>query len=188
MRATDDLKTEHGAVKRMLRVLEAASDRLSAGERVSPELFEDAIDFIRNFADRCHHGKEEELLFPALEKAGISRSGGPIGVMLSEHAEGRQFVQSMAAALEGYRKGDPESPKALAQAAKGYAALLAGHIYKEDNILFPMGDRVLSPEADAELVEGFERIESDRIGPGVHERYHEMIDRLEEEMGTAKPA
>ncbi len=70
------------------------------------------------FADQCHHGKEEDLLFPAMEAAGIPRESGPIGVMLEEHNIGRQYVRGMAEAVSGYRAGETQAGRAFAQNAK----------------------------------------------------------------------
>lgn len=179
MRASDVLKNEHRAVERVLGVLERAADRLDAGETVPVEVFDGSLDFLRNFADKCHHGKEETALFPAMAKAGVPVERGPIGVMLAEHDEGRRYIRAMAEALEGYRRGDEAAKVALTGSARGYATLLAEHIRKEDSILFPMGDRVLSEAAQQELVAEFDRIEAEHIGPGVHERYHAMIDELD---------
>lgn len=182
MLATEVLKQEHRAVERVLRIIERASARLEAGEDVPASVFEDCLDFIRNFVDRCHHGKEEDYLFPALEKMGIPRQGGPVAVMLVEHDEGRGFVRAMVAAVAAYKRGDKAARAKLIENARGYASLLAQHIQKEDNILYAMGDQVLSAAKQQELVEAFERIEQERIGPGEHERYHAMIDRLETEV------
>jgi len=179
MRASDVLKNEHRAVERMLGVLQRAANRLDAGEAVPVEIFDGSLDFLRNFADKCHHGKEEMALFPAMAKAGVPVDRGPIGVMLAEHEEGRRYIRAMAEALEGYRRGDHAARAALAESARGYATLLAEHIKKEDSILFPMSDRVLSESVQQELVAEFDRIEAEHIGAGVHERYHAMIDELD---------
>lgn len=84
MKPTDILKEEHVLILEMLRVIEAMCAKMDKGERPDIASLEKMIDFIRNFADKCHHAKEEKLLFPALEKAGIAREGGPVGVMLHE--------------------------------------------------------------------------------------------------------
>jgi hemerythrin-like domain-containing protein len=179
MRPTEELVTEHNAIKRMLRVLEQVAQRLEAGAQVDVSDLEQMVDFIRGFADRCHHGKEEDLLFCAMEEAGISRQEGPIGMMLHEHAVGRNYVQGMAEGIASYKAGDAAAATRIAENARGYAALLTRHIFKEDNILYPIADRVLSPETQAELMEGFEQIERERVGPGKHEEYHALLDRLE---------
>jgi hemerythrin-like domain-containing protein len=163
----------------MLTVAEKAAQRLAAGKEVSPQVFTDTVDFLRNFADKCHHGKEENQLFPAMEKAGIPRQGGPIGVMLVEHDQGRAFIRSMDEAGQRYASGDAAARAPLAAAVRGYVELLRGHIYKEDTILFPMADSVLPASEQARLGKAFEDVEANVMGPGVHERYHAMLDEME---------
>ena len=170
MKATDVLRDEHAGIERMLALVEVGAKRLQQGEQVPPELFRDATDFFRGFADACHHAKEEEQLFPSLEEHGVPREGGPVGVMLIEHDEGRAFVRAMSAAVEPYAAGDPAARTALVQNALGYVALLRQHIFKENQILFPMADQVFSPAEQSELYDAFDRIEHERTGPGEHEQ------------------
>ncbi len=167
----------------MLAVLEAAAKRLDDGERVRPGLFRDAVDFVRNFADRCHHGKEEQNLFPRMEERGVPRVGGPIGVMLMEHDQGRDFVAAIADSIDAYDGGDASSARVIVDNARGYIELLHGHIAKEEEVLFPMADSVLSPADQKEMEERFQKIETEIMGPGVHERYHRLLDDLERELG-----
>lgn len=176
--ATQELRNEHEGIKVALAVLDRMADQVEAGQSVNLDDVDQIIDFLKTLADRCHHGKEEDLLFPALEKVGVSREQGPIGVMLAEHDHGRAHISAMTDALAGLREGDPRAGTAFATAARGYVRTLGDHIEKENNVLFVMAERQLSPEEHAGLVEGFERIEQERIGPGVHERYHALLDRL----------
>jgi len=145
MSATQSLKEEHQVILRMIRILRVASEKLEKGETVSPQVFKKTVDFVRTFADRCHHGKEEDTLFPVMEKRGIPRQGGPIAVMLMEHDQGRGFVKSLAEAIDKCERGDATAKTAIVQNSRAYAELLSQHIYKEDNILYTMADRVLSP-------------------------------------------
>lgn len=177
MRATEALKEEHKVIEKVLQVLERSARRLEAGDRVGPEIFDGTLDFLKNFADRCHHYKEEEVLFPALEAKGLPREGGPTGVMLHEHEEGRGLIRAMGEALGGYKRGDVKATKALAQAAKRYTILLREHIPKENDILYPMADEALRGE-DGRLMERFERVEEERMGEGAHERYHALVEEL----------
>lgn len=179
MYASSVLKDEHRGIEKMLRALSREAGRLEAGERVDPAIIEQGIDFLRNFADQCHHTKEEKELFPALEKAGVPVEGGPIGVMLADHEQGRDYIRAMAQALDAYKLGDSAAAAQLAGSIRGYVELLTAHIWKEDNVLFAMADRVLPPAVQEQLVASFDRIESEQIGPGVHERYHQMLDELE---------
>ena len=178
MKATDILKEEHSLILVMLQVLDTACATMESGGHVDHGDIADMIDFIRNFADRCHHAKEENLLFPAMEKAGISRDRGPIGVMLAEHTAGRNFVKGMDKALGQMKAGDETAAEMFIADTQGYVSLLDGHIMKENNVLFAMADENLSDGQQKELIEGFERVEREEIGAGVHEKYHEILHRL----------
>ncbi|MBP7734391.1 MAG: hemerythrin domain-containing protein [Spirochaetes bacterium] len=178
MKATDILREEHDLILVMLQVVDSACARIEEGEGADPSHLADMIDFIQNFADRCHHAKEENLLFPALRKTGLGGDNGPIGVMLAEHSEGRYFVKGMKEALEEMKAGDTMASERFIADAGGYVKLLDGHIMKENNILFRMADERLTDTQQKELLEGFDRVEREEIGAGVHEKYHDMLHRL----------
>jgi hemerythrin-like domain-containing protein len=180
MKPIEDLKQEHDAVKTTLKILDRiCSEAEKTGEIPNPDHLDQLIEFFRIFVDKCHHGKEEALLFPALEEVGVSREGGPIGVMLKEHQQGRDLVAKMNAALSHYAEGNREAIRDLIQNARAYITLLNQHIDKENNVLFPLADRHLPREKQAELWEGFETIETEKIGAGKHEAFHRMIESLE---------
>ena len=165
MKATDILRQEHELILVMLQVLDAACARMEEGEKVNPEYLAEMVDFIKNFADRCHHAKEEKFLFPALRLTGIGHENGPIGVMLAEHAEGRFFAKGMGEALEELRAGDSVAAGKFIADAGGYVKLLDGHIMKENNILFRMADERLADNQQKELLKEFDRVEREEIGP-----------------------
>ena len=179
--ATEILKEDHRLIERLLRVLAQAAGKVEKGEEVSTTVFARALDFIRNFADRCHHGKEEDCLFPALEAHGLPRHAGPVAVMLSEHEEGRGYVRGLAQALEQWQKGDKSAARAVASNARGYADVLANHIPKEDNILYPMGENILPEGVKKALLEAYKGVEK-RLGEGKHHEYVHLIEELEKEL------
>jgi hemerythrin-like domain-containing protein len=179
---TGILKEEHRVIERMLRILNVACEKLEKSEEVSPDIFKKAIDFIRIFADRCHHGKEEETLFTLVEERGVPREGGPTGVMLIEHEQGRNFVKALAGAVERYEQGDEDAKSAIIENARGYTRLLAQHIPKEDDILYPLADRVLTSKDKEKLLEKFEEVERERIGEGKHIEYIHLVEELEKEL------
>ena len=180
MTATEQLRAEHEGIRLMLRILEKYCAKLEGGEAVDPEDGERMVEFIRVFADRCHHEKEEGLLFPSMERHGIPREGGPIGVMLHEHEAGRAFVRGMVEALEKFRGGDKGAGSAFVENARGYIQLLSAHIEKENQVLFPMADMRLTAGEQTELAEAFETVETEKIGAGKHEEFHALLDRLRE--------
>jgi hemerythrin-like domain-containing protein len=182
LEATQALSQDHRTIERLLDSLEEAASRLLRGERVRPGFFLDAAQFIAGFADACHHRKEEGALFPAMEAAGLPRSGGPISVMLHEHERGRQYTAAMREAAQKLASGDHSAADEVVENAHGYVALLRQHIMKEDNILFQMAQRVLGPDKQHELSEEFERIESAQAQDGSHGKYLALVEALEREM------
>jgi hemerythrin-like domain-containing protein len=157
---------------------EAQSIR-NSGE-VQGERIEKMLDFFREFADHCHHAKEEKLLFEKMEGRGVPVSGSPIAVMLQEHEEGRRRLKSVAEALPKAGSGDASAVASVRDNLLAYIRLLRGHIDKEDNILYPMADRLFTPEDQRALTEAFEKVEAEEIGEGVHEKYHQLAHDLAE--------
>lgn len=173
MTATEDLRAEHAGILLMLDILRVLITRLEAGDPVPGAELEDILEFLTVFVDKCHHGKEEDILFPALKTAGVLADSGPIGVLLHEHSLGREYIREMKAALEGSGKtGTFVAP------AQGYIELLTQHIAKENTVLFPMAEQLLDMAALTTMHEDFEQLERERIGLGRHEAFHKLLDEL----------
>jgi len=180
--ATNILRKEHEDILDMLDAAEEIAWRLDRGERVPPETVDCLLEFFRLFADRCHHGKEEELLFPLLEEKGMRLESGPIGVMLFEHDEGRALIRQMEESAQAYARGTVGSGARWATAAHGYVALFNAHISKENNVLFPLADRLLGDVEQKLLAHAFEKVEQEKMGAGTHEHMHTRMKQLLEEI------
>jgi hemerythrin-like domain-containing protein len=178
MEPTTILSNEHRVIEVMLSVLENLADKALAENRLDRQSAEEAVDFFKNFADRYHHGKEENHLFAALINKGMPKEGGPVGQMIIEHDQGRAFVREMAESIEADKRGDGNATKIFIRNALGYVELLRAHIHKEDNILFPMAGRFLEAEEKVELLEKFESVESEHMGQGTHEKYIKIAENL----------
>ena len=174
-KAIADLMNEHEAILSAILILERMIGTIEKPTLVDTIDINDFIGFLKEFADKCHHGKEEGLLFPALVGAGIPDKGGPIGVMLADHAQGRKLIRDMEESISP----DVDRFK-LAQAAGAYANLLRNHIQKENVMLFPMAERMLTETQLEKLYEGFEEHEEKVIGQGRHEELHAMLKSLQE--------
>jgi len=175
-KATALLSDEHRVIERVLAALEKLTEK-PATDFLAP--WNKALDFIRHFADQCHHIKEEKVLFPAMEAHGIPNEGGPIGMMLMEHEEGRAYVRAMFDALGKIAAGDPSAQAALCDNAKQYLRLLREHIQKEDDILFRMADEVIPEDEQKQLLKSFETHEAEEMGAGVHGKYLKIAAELE---------
>ncbi len=186
MNAIEELVNEHEAIRLTLKILDRICNEIDHSRSIpNPADLEQLLEFFGVFVDRCHQSKEEDLLFPALEAVGISRTGGPIGVLLEEHEQGRQHVARMKRGLSDYRNGDPRALSTVNNEARAYIDLLSRHIQKENQVLFPLAARHLSAAAQNELKSGFDRIEETKIGAGRHEAFHRLLDRLEADYLTA---
>lgn len=174
-KATQDLKNEHEAI---LHVLTIVDKMLSADTKQDADLFKfgtELIYFLKTFADKCHHGKEENYLFNELIARGIPNEGGPIGVMLQEHRLGREYIAHMDQALSSKNLND------FKEYAIRYRDLLRDHIQKENNALFVMADKVLDDARQEDLFGKFTEFEETVIGQGIHEQMHAMINQWEVE-------
>lgn len=178
MKATEILMEEHDVIIRVLAALELEVNKARNGKS-QPEFFIDAGDFIKGFADGCHHAKEEGVLFKHMESAGVPVQGGPIAVMLSDHEQGRLFTRQMRVAAERWQAGDSSAVQQVIENASGYIQLLLGHIFKENNILFPMADRVIPAEQHSAIDSAFDHVEHEETGAGVHEKYLALAEKLE---------
>lgn len=181
MNATSVLMNEHRLIEHVLDALDIAADHLARSRLVRPAFFLDAADFIAGFADGCHHRKEEGVLFGAMQESGAPSGGGPIAVMLAEHEEGRALTRGLREAARALEAGDESARARVVSNARRYVSLLREHIAKEDGVLFPLADRLLSTERQARVIEGFDRVEREETGAGAHEKFHALAERLERE-------
>lgn len=178
MRATEILMAEHEVILSVLDCVERLAEDAERRGALDIESAGQALEFLANFADRCHHGKEEDQLFPALISRGLPRNAGPVAVMLSEHELGRAEVAGMRTALGDARRSVAGSAQRFAGHARAYVELLRAHIDKENGVLFPMADGMLGEAEQAELTRAFDRVEREDIGHGEHERYLELARGL----------
>lgn len=178
MKATNELIQEHEGIEIMLRVLLALSEKFEKGERIPVEHTDGILEFLTTFVDKCHHGKEEEFLLPALQAAGFTRYAPPCGDVLREHEQGRILMSRFKDGLEKYNAGDRTSAACISRTISNYVSLLTRHIARENAVLFPLAEDKLEAAKDSELVGSFEKLEQDRIGPGKHQEFHAFLERL----------
>jgi hemerythrin-like domain-containing protein len=160
VRATDILMQEHRAIEQVLDALARGAERLRAGASARPALFLEAVDFVREFADGCHHRKEEDVLFEAMVACGFPRDGGPIGVMRAEHEEGRALVQALHEAAQRLAAGDAAARDDVVHSTGAYVDLLRRHIQKEDHVLYRMAHQALGPAEQERVGDACNRLDA----------------------------
>jgi hemerythrin-like domain-containing protein len=173
-KATEDLRKEHDSILHVLSVMGRMISDKTKEDIVKLKYYNELIYFLKIFADKCHHGKEELYLFKELIRSGLSDEEGHIGILLAEHNRGREFIDLMSRSLGS------KNMKAFHISAAGYRELLPNHIARENNVLFAIADRMLDDARQDEISEGFAKHEESVIGHGVHERLHAMIESWDE--------
>ena len=167
METTKILNKEHENILKVIASIERECEQLNNGKEIDEKYFEKAIDFIINYADKFHHAKEEDILFEEFNKVSEQAHCNPVDQMLHEHNIGRNFVKGMKQAIKIKDKEE------LIKNAQGYAELLKEHIYKEDHILYPMTEEVISEEKQEEMLRKFKEIKSDQ-------KYLDYVKEFEE--------
>jgi hemerythrin-like domain-containing protein len=177
-KAIEVLMNEHRLIERVLGSLETLTAEVEGGLVPERPLLVDFGMFFRDFADACHHGKEEDILFQRMTERGFPRDTGPVAVMLYEHKVGRGHVSALRQVGEGTGPLAPMETRLVLEHAGAFIPLLRTHILKEDRILYPMAMRLLTgPEMDA-MEATFEVLEAQMHADGSYDRLHDLADRL----------
>jgi hemerythrin-like domain-containing protein len=176
-KALDILMDEHRVIERVLGSLETLAGRLE--DEPDPRgALRDFGRFFKEFADRCHHAKEEDRLFVEMVRHGFPREQGPIAVMLADHVEGRAHVGALVRAGEATGPLTAEERASVRFHVHAYVPLLRGHIQKEDRVLYPMAADAIPADVMERLAADFEGHERHEMGEGAHEELHRLAKRL----------
>ena len=178
MTPTEILIDEHHLIVAVLDCLEEAAGRLDSGETVSPEFFLDAAEFVAGFADKYHHGKEEDILFVALTARDMPRDSGPVAVMLYEHDEGRKYTAAFRSAAEQMKTGDEGAAADVVRNVFDYVNLLRQHIMKENNVLFPMAEQIIPADTMREVRKDFQRVMDEGARNDIPAKYQALAEKL----------
>lgn len=175
----DYLVAEHEMIERAMAVFKAELETIVVGS-VATYRLRRAVDFLLQFGDRVHNVKEETVLFPLMGQRGIPSQGGPIGVMLAEHEAERTLLQRFLDALPGLASLSDDEAAVLKSDGAQYLKVRAEHIWKENDVLYPMGRKVLTDEDNGNLVAEFEQIDKGFYGDGAGKHFTQMIEEAEE--------
>lgn len=176
--STASLRKDHDLIQIVVRAIESTTEMLRDGKQIPESILTQVIDFSLNFTDICHHSKEEDSLFPSLEKAGMPTTMGPIAMMLMEHQRSREIAKDMNKHSKEYIKtGDADN---LIKTMQQYTQHITEHLWKENNRLFMMADARLqnvSSQVDQQLNE-IENAKFEEIGK-TRKHYEEIADNLQ---------
>lgn len=177
MSAIQILVTEHDRILTMIEVAKHLLKEENADNLPIDDL-KRVIDFIRNFADKYHHMKEEDVLFQEMVNHGMPSESGPIAVMTHEHNVGRSYVKQAAEALDVYSSGDKSAFATVKNNLLNYCELLTNHISKENNVLYPMAERMLPGRVLDKMDNTFEQTNSTTENNEYFDVYLTMVEEL----------
>ena len=181
--AVETLEAEHRLITRVVKLLPAIRASVDAG-KVDELVLSDVVEFFSSFTDRFHHAEEEDLFFPALQERGVSPTGCPVGALRLEHQQGRSLMNRLNAAAKRYREGDADDAKAISEVLRSAEALYTDHIWREEYLLFPMSEKVLSVQDRESLARDFNGVQG-KFGSAFLERYASLVEKLERRVGQA---
>lgn len=177
MKAIEILVREHDSILKMIEITTTLLKKEDITE-INIEHVEKIIDFIKNFADKYHHLKEEDILFLEMEKHGMSRESGPIAVMLHDHNEGRNYIKLAVEGIEKFKQGDISAFAQIQENLMAYCILLTNHIAKENNILYPMSERILPAHVLSAMSDDFEKSNANTFENEYYDKYLKLVEEF----------
>lgn len=169
MNITQVLSEEHQNILKVIDGVLKECNEIEKGKDLDKGYFAEVIDFIKNYADGYHHAKEEDILFKAMLENVENLHCNPIPVMLHEHDEGRQYIKNLE---EGIANSDKEH---ILTNARGYCFLLQDHIYKEDNVLYPMAEAALSEAQKEEVQAKYKQVKDELFSATEIQKYLDLV-------------
>jgi hemerythrin-like domain-containing protein len=178
---TRALVSEHRLILRMVALLEHNALHTAEETYDRWRFYLDGVDFIRNYADRFHHAKEENVLFAALLENGMPREHSPVVAMLMEHDQGRRYAGAMESAAKEAVAGNEGCAVVVKENALAYAQLLRAHIAKEDEILYPLAERLIPARLKGDIISGYAAAEA-ALPADFTARYEMLVAKYEHEV------
>lgn len=178
MDAIDILINEHKNIKKVLSAIRTDCVELVEGKSVNVEFYRNVIDFVRNYADKYHHQKEEKKLFNIMSEINEIIKNGPVMGMLMEHDLGRMYIKNLDEALSEYENGNKNKKAYIVANVLSYAEHLRNHIDKEDTAIYMMARRQIDPKVQEQLTKEFEEIESNHDNTIIRNKYVEFANKL----------
>lgn len=174
----DFLVAEHEMIERSMAVLKHCLENIDETIK-KPRQIVRSLDFLLEFGDKIHNKKEEDFLFPLMEKRGIPTAGGPIGVMLLEHKMERELLRTMLAKVSTLAASPPDKRQEFCRKGFEYLQIRAEHIWKENDILYPMARKIFTDQDNANLLVSFEGINKGTYGDNAGEKFDQMLLEIE---------
>jgi len=166
---------EHGLIVEGINLFETGVNKFEAGQKINRIFFQDLIIFFKGYADQTHHGKEEKIFFPVVKKHPDQNFRSCVKTLLQEHGQARNYIIAVEQSIGLYYNGDAAAKHVIVTNAKAYIQLLCSHIQKENQCFINI-ENALPADQQTKVNDGFDKIQVEEIGEGVHDKYLEILE------------
>lgn len=171
------LKIEHGLIDQMVKAIRDKTVKVTMKEDSELVFIDTAVDFLRTYADRTHHGKEEDILFRELKEKDLSpEDQETMEELVEEHVYARETVGELVEAKEAYLQGDDDALDTVLLKIGALLELYPKHIKKEDDGFFPAAMRYFDADEQEAMLEEMHAFDREMI----HEKYRSVVEGMSE--------
>ena len=178
MKPRGPLMIEHRLIEKIFALVKKEALQVEQGKRLDPIFIDTVVDFVKTYADRTHHGKEEDILFRDLQKKNLSQKDLVVmQELIEEHKYGREMVKDLLEAKHKYLQGQTDALQVVLEKLNALVNFYPEHIEKEDKIFFPASEEYFSQEEQDAMLEEFWEFDRNMI----HEKYKSLVEHLDDE-------
>ena len=178
MKPTDNLILEHREINELLDIMSNIALKIKSKDVFYPNDVEEIINYLIVLIDKSHQGKEDEVFYPELISSGIPKETAPLSIINYEHTLSKRYLNDISSCVVNCKIGNDFSGELLADSLTNYVVVIKNHIQREEEIVFPIANEVLSDEKQNEISQRFEDIEKKNISHSFLERFNRLVNKL----------
>jgi len=178
MTPTENLIKEHEEINELLDIMSKIALKIKSKDVFYPTDVEEIIDYLIIIIDKSHHGKEDEVFYPELISSGIPKETAPLSIINYEHTLAKRYLKDISSCVVNCKIGNDFSGELLADSLTNYVVVIKNHIQREEEIIFPIANEVLSSEKQNEITQRFEDIEQKNISHGFFDHFNKLLKKL----------
>lgn len=175
MKPRGPLMIEHRLIEKMLTIVKNQTVVIGRRDRIDPVFIDTVVDFIRTYADRTHHGKEEDIMFKELAAKSMNQEDKKVmKELVDEHIFARKVVADLVLAKTDYLDGNLNALNTIKEKLDILVEFYPVHIAKEDKLFFPNTEKYLSDKEQEDMLIRFQEFDRNMI----HDKYKSVVTSL----------
>jgi hemerythrin-like domain-containing protein len=178
MKPTDNLIIEHREISELLNIMSIIAENIKSKDVFYPNDVEEIINYLIIILDKSHQGKEDGVLYPELILSGIPKETAPLSIINYEHNLAKHYLNDINSCVVNCKIGNDFSGELLADSLTNYVIVIQNHIQREEEIVFPLANEVLSDEKQNEISQKFEDIEQKNMAHNFADHFNKLLNKL----------